>query len=174
MRATAAPALLSLFLLTACGGAAPVTPLLLASHAASHVEVEIFLAWQEDGTVWLEATFTPEAGCHLYSKDLPPGGVDGLGRPTLLELVPGSALESAGELSASIPSQVDEDNPALLVYPEGAVSLRQPVHLPPGEGWIEAQVAITYMACRSGTCFAPAVGELITVRIPRAGEVLSP
>lgn len=174
MRTAAALVLPALFLLTACGGAAPVSPLALASYAASHVEVEIFLAWQEDGSAWLEAAFTPEAGCHLYSKDLPSGGVDGLGRPTLLELVPGSALETAGELSASIPALADEDNPALLVYPAGAVSLRLPVRLPPGEGWFEAQVAITYMACRSGTCFAPAVGELIAVRIPRAGEVLSP
>ena len=50
----------------------------------------------------LAATFTPNDPLfHVYSKDIPRGGVNGLGRPTLLELAPGSKMQAAGPLSAS-------------------------------------------------------------------------
>ena len=50
------------------------------------VTVELSAAWGDDGLLVIRGVFTPEdAGYHLYSINLPRNGVDGLGRPTLLE-----------------------------------------------------------------------------------------
>jgi Thiol:disulfide interchange protein DsbD, N-terminal len=166
-----------LLFLTACGAKPDLqsgSPYPLASLTENRVTVEVALAWDESGQTWLEAAFTPEEGYHLYSKDIPRGGVDGLGRPTLLELVPGSRLVSTGDLTESVGAYEDEDCEGLLAYPEGSVTLRLPVRLPEGRGWFEEQVSITFMACRAGTCCPPAAGRLIPVRVPGAEELKGP
>ena len=149
-------------------------PYPLASLTENRVTVEIALTLDDGGQAWLEATFTPEEGYHLYSKDIPPGGVDGLGRPTLLELVPGSRLESTGDLGESVGAYQEDGPEGLLVYPEGAVILRLPVTLPQGPGWFDEQVSVTFMACHTGTCCPPVAGRLIPVRVPGAEEVQAP
>ena len=74
---------------------------------------------------------------HLYSKDLPITGIDGVGRPTLLELSFESQIKPVGELIESAPSQEPETEPkALRVYPVGAVTLSLPIELPPGTNWV--------------------------------------
>jgi hypothetical protein len=164
-------------LLTACGF--PMQTLYysntqLASFTENCVTVEINLVSDQDQVAWLEAVFTPEEDYHLYSKDIPREGVDGLGRPTLLELVPGSLLESTGDLEASLEAVEDADCPGLFCYPEGPVTLRQPVALPVGEGWHDEQVSITYMACKEGRCSPPVVGKLVSVRVPGMQELVTP
>ena len=69
------------------------------------MEVSIALTRDEDGQFILSATFTPQLlNMHLYSKEIPRNGVDGLGRPTLLELAEGSTLKANGELTESVVS----------------------------------------------------------------------
>jgi hypothetical protein len=160
--------------LSACGvrsGFSPASPYPLASFSRNRVTVEISLVWEENGQTWLEGSFTPEKGYHLYSKDLPRGGVDGLGRPTLIELVPGSRLVSAGELTESVGALQDQGLEGLLVYPEGPVTLRLPVYLPEGQGCYDEQVSITFMACRLGRCSPPVTGELVAVQVPGINEI---
>src|SRR5579859_7413906 len=71
----------------------------------NHVEVDINLEADALGHMILAATYKPlDAGFHLYSKDLPRTGSDGVGRPTLLELPSQSRLQSAGAVSDSIPA----------------------------------------------------------------------
>lgn len=165
------------FLLTACGSGTnpgPSSPYPLASLTENKVTVGINLVWNESGQTWLEAIFTPEAGFHLYSKDIPRGGVDGLGRPTLLELVAGSKIISTGMLSESIAAIPDGEIEGLLLYPVGEVVLRLPILLPEGEGWFDEQVSITYMACYENKCFPPVAGKIIPVRVPGAKDIIDP
>ena len=163
-----------ILLLTAC--AAPihgrtVAPYQLAVFSQNYVSVKVFLQKDSDEKSFLAATFTPESGYHLYSKDIPREGVYGEGRPTLLELIPGSHMHSSGELTASAEAEVsDMGTDALLVYPAGPVTLRLQVSLPPGVGWYDDKVSITYMACSQSTCRTPVIGIQIPVRVPGAEE----
>ncbi len=152
----------------------PASSYPLASFTENKVTVEIVLELDDSGQAWLAATFMPEEGYHLYSKDIPRSGVDGLGRPTLLELVPASRLESIGALSESVGAQQDEGPEGLLVYPAGPVTLRLPVVLPEGSGWFDEQVSVTYMACSEGVCSPPVAGKLVPVRVPGAEEAFLP
>jgi hypothetical protein len=149
-------------------------PTTLALFTESRVTVEIVLRSDENNQAWLEATFTPEDGYRLYSKDIPPGGIDGLGRPTLLELLPGSQMIPTGALTESIGAQEEAGLEGLLTYPEGPVRLSLPIQLPEGKGWVDETISVTYMACRTGTCVAPVINKLVTVRVPGAEEFQIP
>ncbi len=178
MRTTAAlTCSLMLLLAAACSpalekGAGKSLP--LASLTENRVTVELFLEIDQAGQAWLAARFTPENGYHLYSKDIPPSGVDGLGRPTRLEIVPGSCMIASGDLTESVTAEELQGMPGLLVYPTGPVTLRLPVLLPAGSGWYSEEVSITYMACRQNTCIPPVVGKLVQVRVPGSEKVLEP
>ena len=140
---------------------------LLASFKEHDVEVSIQLRQQSDGRYFLEATFTPPQGYHLYSKDIPATGVDGLGRPTLLELTPNSRMISTGVLIESEKSQPPDFEPKeLSVYPSGPVTLSLPIKLPAGDRWVDDELAVTYMACSAGTCKPPIENRIVPVRIP--------
>ena len=148
---------------------APGKPIALASFTENFVTVSVSLQHDPSGSVLLMATFTPEAGHHLYSKDIPANGLEGLGRPTLLELAAGSQMIAAGELSESVAAQEPDFEPKeLLVYPEGSVTLTLPIQLPAGGEWIDDQVKITYMACTPYQCKAPVEGKIVPIRIPGA------
>jgi hypothetical protein len=135
------------------------------------VEVVITLQPSADGTAVLSATFTPtESGYHLYSKDHPRHGVDGLGRPTLLELAEGSRLRAAGELAESLPAGVLEGT-EMLVYPAGPVTLSLDVILPEGSETIPEDIILTFMACTASTCREPVIGKVVAVSIPGAGSI---
>ena len=109
----------------------------------------------------------------MYSKDLPRDGVDGLGRPTLLELVPGSTLQSTGVLTESVAAG-ETDLGGLMVYPAGPVTLRLPVTLPPGDDPVDEQVSVTYMACGNGSCYPPVIGKIIDIRVPGVDAIRQP
>ncbi len=161
-------------LLVACGLGSKsqlTSPYLLATWMENKVNGEIRLTWDDRGQVLLEAVFTPDRGCHLYGKDIPPAGVDGLGRPTLLEISPDSLIMPAGELIASEPAILDEEIPGLLIYPVGRVTLTLPIILPEGKGWFDDLVAVTYMACKNGTCYPPVEGKIIPVSVPGLEEL---
>ena len=168
--------LLLTFLLVACGSRpdlAPDSPLPLASFTENGVSVDIALEMDGSVSIYLAATFTPEAGWHLYAMDIPGEGVDGLGRPTLLELTPASKMQAIGELMESVESEPMPDEPETLrIYPEGSVTLRLPVALPDGDGWVDDQVSISYMACSGFACRPPVVGKIIPVHVPGADSIL--
>jgi hypothetical protein len=142
------------------------TPFPLAVSTENFVTVTISLE-SDSGQVRLSAAFVPaDHGFSLYSKDLPRTGVDGIGRPTLIELVPGSRLQAAGALSESVPAEPGKGVPGLLLYPPGPVVLRLPVSLPEGEGWFDECVSVTYVVCSGGICKIPVEGKLIPIRVP--------
>lgn len=150
-------------LCAACQPAGP-QPLELALQTQNGVQVALRLVYDDEGQALLEATFTPEeADAHLYSKDLPLEGLDGLGRPTRLDLPEGSPLQARGDLQESAAAEslvVSPDLPALPVYPAGPVTLRLPVTLPP-EGADSAQVLISYMVCTPRGCNKPVVSQAV-------------
>lgn len=166
-----------LILLSCCGISQDLevgSPLDLGSSTENSVTVTITMELDSAGQVWLAATFTPlEPDTHVYSKDLPRDGVEGLGRSSLLELPMGSQMEGEGPLTESIPAD-ETDLDGLLVYPAGPVTLRLPVSLPTGDGWVEEYVSVTYMACGNGSCRPPVIGKIIRIRVPGANSILRP
>lgn len=148
---------------------APEGPISLAVFTENYVEISIQLEQTGAGTHVISATFTPPEGYHLYSKDIPITGVDGLGRPTLLELTSNSQTVATGTLIESAAAEVPDFGPSeLLVYPASAVTLSLPVRLPPGDHWIEDELKVTYMACSASQCKPPVVGKVVQVRVPGA------
>ena len=145
-------------------------PISLASFTENYVDVSIYLESDSRGNYSLSATFTPPDGYHLYSKDIPLDGVDGLGRPTLLELTNESHIKVRGELTESLKAQEPNFEPKeLLVYPPGAVTLSLPLELPSGNNWVNDEIKITYMACSASQCKPPVVGKIILIRVPGTG-----
>ena len=169
------PVLLILIGLTSCQPASVLEPgqtLELAISAENKVEVTIALTRSEDGQFILSATFTPQLlDMHLYSREIPRDGVDGVGRPTLLELAEDSALKANGELIESTVSSASSsfDSEGLLLYPAGPVTLSLPVLLPDGNNWVDDEVIVTYMACDDRGCRAPVQQKPIAIKIPGSG-----
>jgi hypothetical protein len=144
-------------------------PIALASFTENFVGVSVTLERASGGGTFLSATFTPSEGHHLYSKDIPINGLEGLGRPTLLELPEESQMTVLGELIESVQAQEPDFEPKeLLVYPAGPVTLKLPVELPPGNDWIDDEIKITYMACSDYQCKPPVEGKIVSIRIPGA------
>jgi hypothetical protein len=145
----------------------PVETISLASFTENYVEVSVYLECNAQGNCLLSTTFTPPEGFHLYSKDIPISGIDGLGRPTLVELTGNGQIKAVGEWTESVQAQEPEFEPKeLLVYPLGPVTLSLPIELPSGNGWIEAELEVTYMACSANQCKPPVLGKRVLVRIP--------
>jgi hypothetical protein len=143
----------------------------LAEFTESYVHVLLELERTDDGQAILLATFTPtEADAHLYSKDLPREGINGLGRPTLLELPQDALMQAVGALQDSVPAETDpacSETPSLPLYPAGAVTLSLPVSLPSAGGkLVNDQVLVTYMACTETGCHAPVIGKTVDIQIP--------
>ncbi len=144
---------------------APALP--LASFSEHGVRVDISLERSRLGAQVLAARFTPEAPSgHLYSLDLPRAGVDGVGRPTLLEIPPQPGLRALGPPQADrspVSRQLEGFSAPLPIYPDGPVTLRLPVAAAGGP----ATLSISYMACSSeGYCLPPVVGRAVTVDLP--------
>jgi hypothetical protein len=142
----------------------------LASFTERDVQVEIALEIDQQGRPILAGTFTPtEPRGHLYSKDLPPHGIDGAGRPTQLKIL--SGLKAAGDVFADRPTtdlHLEGFDQAFPVYPDGPVTLRLPIELPRSDGApIHARLSITYMVCSSGgLCLPPVLDKSIEVTVP--------
>lgn len=170
MKLRIVPALIILLTATSCGqlsNSPDRLPLALASFTENHVGVSIQLEGNDTGEYFLSATFTPPEGYYLYSKDIPITGVDGLGRPTLLELTEGSQLKAISGLLESVNAvEPDFEPKELLVYPSGAVTLNLPVELPSGSAWVDETVKITFMACNDNGCKPPVMGKIVSIRVP--------
>lgn len=121
----------------------------------------------------LVAELTPrqaadESPWHFYHEDLPRGGLDGIGRPTLLELPEGGPLRATGPqlIDAAVkqlPSGLGFDVPT---YAAGPITIRLPVELPVGEGPVAATALLTYMVCNDQTCRIMAERDPVGLTVP--------
>ena len=145
-------------------------PIEVASFTERGVHVRLALEQDAAGKWWLSGTFTPtDADTHLYAKDLPAEGVNGLGRPTRLDVPPGSGFTPRGALVADRVARDDrlaELNTTLSVYPPGAVTLRLPVAVPAARAGKPASVSVTYMACGPNGCRPPVIDKRVSVVVP--------
>jgi hypothetical protein len=113
----------------------------------------------------LKVLFTPPSpGFHIYSLNLPDGGVQGLGIPTRLSV--SGSLAATGSVTAGEPTrQLDIAvlGVELPVYPDGPVTLTLPVRHADGS---VAKVVVSYGACSSSACLAPVTDEAIPITVP--------
>jgi hypothetical protein len=147
-----------------CAGAGASSPSAELSGRLddSGVTVVAALTIGPDGTRRVQTTFTPQkTGYHLYSMDLPPGGVNGLGVPTTVTV--GGSLRAAGSPTANVPVRnlrIEELDVDLPVYPDGPVTITVPVRRT-GNG--RAEVVVTYGACSPSNCMAPVRDRIIAL-----------
>jgi hypothetical protein len=157
-RAVAAAVVFGLLTGCAAGSARPVR----GRFHGNGVSVAVWESAASDGGPQLTAEFRPdEPGFHLYSVDLPPEGVDGIGVATSLDVRGG--LRAVGALSVSAPVRslaVEGVRRPLPVYPDGPVTLTVPVT---GMGDGPAEVTVSYAACSESSCLPPVVGQPITL-----------
>ncbi|MCX5129686.1 hypothetical protein [Streptomyces sp. NBC_00347] len=169
-KARLAAALLSLTALTACGEQTAATgPAPTTSFTENGVTVTLSVsAWQPPRAT-LTAVFTPEEkGFHLYSTDLPATGIEGVGRPTSLDVT--GVLRADGKLTAaadvrtiSVPG-VDAPVP---VYPDGPVTTTLPVRL---DGNGDATVLLGYASCSTQEgCTIPVADRPVHLRVTDKG-----
>ncbi|WP_030774167.1 MULTISPECIES: hypothetical protein [unclassified Streptomyces] len=172
-------ALLSLAALTACGdgateeapaaAAAAPAPSPTTSFTENGVTVTLSVADWKASKGTLTAVFTPEKkGFHLYSTDLPPTGIEGVGRPTAVDVT--GVLKTDGKLTAaadvrslSVPG-VDAPMP---VYPDGPVTTTLPVR---ADGNGDATVLLGYASCSAEEgCTIPVADHPVHLRLTDAG-----
>jgi hypothetical protein len=145
-------------LIAASAGCSPQTAVgdLVGEFHRGGVTVSLHL---HDGE--LTAVYRPDrAGFHLYSMDLPPDGVDGLGRPTVLAA--GHGLTATGPV-------VSDREPILLrqvelgvdlpVYSDGAVTLTLPVTV----SGSRVEAVVGYAACSASQCLAPVTASTVVL-----------
>ena len=142
----------------------------LATFTERGVRVQLTLERDSAGRLWLAGAFTPlDAKTHLYAQELPAGGVDGVGRPTRLDLV-GGTLKVIGPAVANRPVQPDRIEllkQTYPIYPPGAVTVRVPVARVKGDTSSRAEVSVTYMGCGPKGCMPPVVDKRVIVELER-------
>lgn len=145
----------------------------LTEFSSNGVRVALFLESDSRGLPLLRATFTPtDPGFHLYSKDLDPERTGGVGRPTRLELLPNSSVKVSGQAFSDVSPQSHrfaELNATVDIYPDGPVTLHLPIEFLGVDTSIAAQVALSYMACKTnGVCLRPVERQIVEVQILRS------
>ncbi|MFC8719857.1 hypothetical protein [Kitasatospora sp. NPDC057198] len=145
-------------LLGGCGTDRPAEP--TAHTTANGVTVTATLVSTSGGRREVRATFSPEqAGFHLYSIDLPPQGIDGLGIPTRLsvrgDLTADGTPATDREIRQLRPTGLEVELP---VYPDGPVTFTLPVRQ---TGSHRAEVVVSYGACSETRCLVPVTDEVI-------------
>lgn len=134
------------------------------------VEVKIYVTKSSSGQLSLSSTFTPtRPQFSLYSKDLPRDGLNGMGRPTLLEIVDSDSIKSMGPLEADRPAQnvyVKALKLSFPVYPVGPVTLSLPFESIDSGNDVSMEIALTYMACSEKTCLPPVMNKHVLIHVP--------
>lgn len=122
----------------------------------------------EAGTAVLRARFVPPDGFYLYSKDLSMRGVDGMGRPTLIEIADGQPISALGPPETeSVASDKQVLDWVFPLYDAGPVTLRLPIALPAGDGDpVSVTVWLSYMTCDDDTCLRPVEREEVQLALP--------
>lgn len=144
----------------------------LAEFTENSVRVTVALETDVEGQALLRATFSPtEPELHLYGKDMPETGVNGIGVPTRIELQSQGDIKPAGPVFADVPAHdlgVDVLGVTLPIYPEGPVTLRLPVDLLRPGGDLAIHLAVSYMACKAnGQCKFPVRNKIVTFTLPK-------
>jgi hypothetical protein len=140
----------------------------LTEVTQNSVKVSVSLEADSVGKPVIRATFTPtEPGFHLYSKDMPEDGVKGFGRPTRLQVL-GGVIKQAGPVFSDVsPHDLEVMDVKIPIYPEGPVTLRQPIEITTGRDDLAAQIEISYMACKTGgECKMPVERKRIELKLP--------
>ena len=131
------------------------------------VSVEIEVREYASGQREIAGTFTPtREHFHLYGKDLPENGLNGLGRPTLLKVTASDGIRSVGSLVANQPIRnlyIETLELSFPVYPEGPVTLSFPFELTGGDESASMELSVTYMACSDKTCLPPVIDKRLRV-----------
>lgn len=144
----------------------------LAAFTDQGVTVSVALQQDTGGTATFAVTFTPDRpGFHLYSADLPPDGVDGIGRP--LSLSPGGVLRAAGRPTTDVaarPEPIAGAGVSVPVYPDGPVTATLPVTVTAAG---PATLAVGYAACSATECLPPVTGHMIALRAGAASITAS-
>jgi thioredoxin-related protein len=144
--------------------AVSTTPLI--SFEENSILVKLSIQRGNAGDMWLNASFVPVFSTdYLYSKDLPLTGVEGMGRPTRLEVHGDLVLKGSVSASADpFEQQFDGVGVVFSVYPAGAVTLRQPIEIP-ADPVVAFEIAVTYMACSNrGVCRPPVINKSLRVQ----------
>jgi hypothetical protein len=143
-------------------------PVTVWAATENDVEVKISITKYSSGQLYLSGTFRPmRPGFHLYSKDLPKAGLQGLGRPTLIEVNTSGSIKIIGVLEADQPVNniyVNALDLSFPVYPAGPVKLGVPFELTGNSAFIE--LSITYMACSDQTCLPPVIDKPVYIQVP--------
>lgn len=134
------------------------------------VAVAIEVKAYPSGKMELLGTFTPtRVHFHLYSKDLPRNGLNGFGRPTLMEVINSEGILIIGSLEADQPTMdlyYEKLGISFPVYPEGPVILSLPFNLTNDDDKeVRMEIAITYLACSDNKCLAPVVDKRLDIKI---------
>ena len=149
----------------------------LTEFITNGVRVAVFMESDSQELPLLRATFTPtEQGFHLYSKDLNPKMSGGIGMATRFELLPNPAVRAVGSPFSDVAAQshnLKELKAAVDIYPDGPVTLRLPIHFLGTTTTLTAQVAVTYMACKTdGICLPPVERRILDIRVERSDMTL--
>ena len=144
----------------------------LAAFVQNGVRVQVTLERDWRNQHWIAASFHPvERGVHLYGASLPAKGIDGLGRPTRLTVVPSAAWRVRGPAVADRAEQhlrFDQLNTVLPIYPSGPVTLRVPVTIESSSSSRDAAIQVSYMGCSDNGCLPPVIDRRVPVRLPAA------
>lgn len=139
-------------LLWADGGQPGATQLDFPVNRA-HLSVSAQATGANDAVV--EVTFSPTVpGGHLYGTTMPRTGIDGAGRPTLVELASG-AWSVAGPAAESVPAHeqvLPGFSAPFPLYPDGPVTLRLPIHRASADAGSSARVILTSWSVRRAGC----------------------
>ena len=142
----------------------------LYDFAKHGVTVTVFLHRNDVGDYQLTADFVPdEPSMHLYGMRLPIEGIQGVGRPTLLDVVSNELIVN-GDLAANVDA-IDHEFPTFTepfpLYPDGPVTLTLPVSIAENADLSAVELSITYMACSSkGVCKPPVTDHRFVVELP--------
>ena len=146
----------------------------LAAFVQNGVRVQVSLERDWRNQTWIAASFHPvQAGVHLYGASLPSNGIDGLGRPTRLTLVPSAAWRVRGPVVVDRSEEdlrFDELKAVLPIYPAGPVTLRVPVTIAPSTASRDAAIQVSYMGCSDRGCLPPVIDRRVPVRLPAAAR----
>jgi len=141
----------------------------LASVTEHGARVDFTLDRGSNGRLWLAARFSPlESDAHVYSKDLPPKGIDGMGRPTRFDLMELAGVSATGAVTADrvvIDDRIDVLNLTFPIYPDGPVTMRHPIALAAGSGPARVEAAVGYLVCGRKGCLAPVEGKRVTLTL---------
>ncbi|MFD9127318.1 hypothetical protein [Kitasatospora sp. NPDC059571] len=145
-----------------CAAPSGAEPAATARYSGGGVTVELRLDAAGAAARQLRATFTPqEPGFHLYSLDLPDGGVGGLGIPTRLAVR--GVLAADGAPTADRPLRTVSPTALgvlLPVYPDGPVTITLPVR---STGPGQAEAVLSYGACSEQRCLVPVTAQAVAL-----------